>query len=275
MPCPYKVLNIIIYKLTGKKLALLLKFIVLPFYPIGLSLVLITAGLITLYFRKKSAGPILIISGLTVIFIFSIPVTANLLCKSLEFKYGQDKITEPVSAIVVLGGAGMPFCPPRKYPEVNDAGDRLIHCARLYRSGICKRVITTGTGVGWIHDIPSEGYENALLLREFGVDSSSIIIESKARNTHEHPGNIALILDSLRLPKTIVLVTSASHMQRSVAVFRKAGYKVFCAPADYQSLLNTFNTMMDFFPNSGSLELSTRIIHEYYGIIGYKLLGWI
>jgi uncharacterized SAM-binding protein YcdF (DUF218 family) len=258
-----------------KKLALLLKFIVLPFYPFGLSLILIIAGLITLYFQKKSAGSILIIIGLAVICFFSIPVTANLLCKSLELKYGQDKITEPVSAIVVLGGGGMPLCPPRKYPEVNDAGDRLIHCARLYKSGICKRVITTGSGVGWFKDIPSEGYENALLLREFGVDSSSIIIESKARNTHEHPRNIALILDSLHLPKTIVLVTSASHMKRSVAVFRKAGYKVFSATADYQSLLNTFNTVMDFFPNPGSLELSTRIIHEYYGILGYKLLGWI
>lgn len=256
-------------------MALLLKFAVLPFYPFSLSLVLIIAGLVVQY-RRKSAGSILISGGLIVICFFSIPVISNFLCKSLEMKYTQqDKITEPVSAIVVLGGAGKPLCPPRKYAEVSNAGDRLIHCARLYKAGICSRVITTGTGVGWIHDIPSEGYENALVLRDLGVDSSSIIIENKARNTHEHPGNIARILDSLHLPKTIVLVTSASHMPRSVAIFRKAGYKVFCAPIDYQSTLDVVNTVMDFFPNVNSLDLSTRIIHEYYGILGYKLLGWI
>lgn len=65
-----------------------------------------------------------------------------------------------------------------------------------------------------------EGLHNALLLMEMGVDSNNIIVEKKAKNTHEHGPYIAQILDSLGLPRKIILVTSAAHMIRSEAVFK-------------------------------------------------------
>ena len=36
---------------------------------------------------------------------------------------------------------------------------------------------------------------------EMGVDSNDIIVDEKARNTHEHAPYITKILDSLGLPK--------------------------------------------------------------------------
>lgn len=160
--------------------------------------------------------------------------------------------------------------------EINDAGDRIIHGARLYKKGVCRRVITTG---GWVDPalkskLP-EGLHNALLLMELGVDSSDILIDKKAKNTHEHGPYIAQILDSLGLPRKIVLVTSAYHMIRSEAVFKKHGFTVYPAPTDFQKFELRRTFIFNLFPNSGSLDLSSRALHEYYGILGYKLLGWI
>jgi uncharacterized SAM-binding protein YcdF (DUF218 family) len=120
-----------------------------------------------------------------------------------------------------------------------------------------------------------EGLHNALLLMEMGVDSNNIIVEKKAKNTHEHGPYIAQILDSLGLPRKIILVTSAAHMIRSEAVFKKHGFTVYPAPTDFQKSVTKRTFIFNLFPNSNYLDISTQALHEYYGLIGYKLLGWI
>lgn len=219
----------------------------------------------------------LFVAAGSVLLFFSMPVISNMLIAGLERPFYKEKsLPDSCSAIVVLGGGGAPMVPPRSHLEINDAGDRIIHGARLYKKGLCKRIITTG---GWVDpaakEAPSEGLHNAMLLIELGVDSSSVIIEKKAKNTHEHGPNIAHILDSLHLPKKIILVTTASHMIRSEAVFKKYGFSTYPSPTDFQrsQLKRTF--IFSFFPKAESLHLSSTALHEYYGIIGYKLLGWI
>lgn len=166
---------------------------------------------------------------------------------------------------------------PRINPEVNEAGDRILHAGRLFKLGLAPKVITTGGDVATVlHRAPSEALENGLILKEIGVDSSAIVMEHKARNTHEHPAYIAAILDSMHQKRTILLVTSATHMARSVAVFEKfGGYSIYTAPTDYNTNEHIYNKITDFFPTSSALERSTVVLHELYGIIGYKLLGWI
>jgi uncharacterized SAM-binding protein YcdF (DUF218 family) len=259
-------------------MAILIKFIALPLYPLGMVITLQIAAMLFLVFKKQKLGSILFGTAFFLLFIFSSPMVAQLLGKTLENRTSQHLPPPGVKAtIVVLGGGGVPLVAPRKYPEINEAGDRLLHGARLYKLGVGQNVITTGGDVGLaLFKAISEAEENAMILREIGVDSSAIIMETKARNTHEHPSYIAKILDSLHLGKNIVLVTTATHMARSVAVFKKfGGYTIYTAPADFNTDENLINRVTDFFPKSAALERTTVVFHEYYGILGYKLLGWI
>lgn len=258
---------------------LLLKLMAIFFYPLGFSLCCIVTGIVLLYLKKEYARYFLI-SGVGLLYIFSTPVCAYTVIRLLEKPYYPDsavhQFPQDCSAIVVLGGAGIPMGPPRYYPEISDAGDRLLHASRLFKAGAAGRIITSGGfSVGSFRQNVTEGDHNAMLLREIGVDSSALLIDRKSLTTADHAPYIAQLLDSLRLPKKIILVTTASHMIRSVAVFKKYGYEVFPAAADFRSSIHFISGVRDFFPDVGALKGTTTAFHEIYGIIGYKVLGKI
>jgi uncharacterized SAM-binding protein YcdF (DUF218 family) len=254
---------------------LLIKFIAMPLYPLGLAVTLGITGIILFILRKRLAVWFMCGSFAALTF-FSLPSVAEILTQSLEKPfYNKQLPNKRCSAIVVLGGAGMPVEFPRKFAEINEAGDRIIHAARLFKMGYSERIITTGTSIGSFSKSVPEAVQNAMLLNEFGIDSSVIIKELQAKNTHQHAPNIKKILDSLGLSKEIILVTSAAHMKRSIMVFQKYGYTIYPAATDFTSGGKFFDSIYDFFPVETALRLSTAAMHEYYGILGYKLLGWI
>ena len=110
---------------------LLLKLFAVFLYPLGLSFVLIITGLVLIHLRRRR-GPLLIVTGTALLYIMSTPIVSRLLVRLLEAPYfKQTDLPRDCSAIVVLGGCGVPIIPPRTYPEVSDAGDRLLHAARL------------------------------------------------------------------------------------------------------------------------------------------------
>jgi uncharacterized SAM-binding protein YcdF (DUF218 family) len=69
-----------------------------------------------------------------------------------------------------------------------------------------------------------------------------------------------------------LLVTSATHMLRSVKIFEKQGIQIIPIPVDYQ----TANTLQwrEFNLTEGAF-LWNRLLHEYIGIVAYKLTGKI
>jgi uncharacterized SAM-binding protein YcdF (DUF218 family) len=256
----------------------LLKLCALPLYPLGLSVVLVVIG-IGLHLLRKRFAWLLVISGSVVLYITALPVFSKLVTRPFEVPfYGceYDALPRDCSAIVVLGGGGMPIVPPRCHLEINDAGDRVLHAARLYKAGVAPRIVTTGGFVvGLRGQTVTEGEQNAMVLREIGVDSSAIIIERGSKVTADHGPTIGAILDSLHLPRKIILVTTATHMLRSVAVFKKHGFDVYPSATDFQGAKDLIQGVGDFFPNNGALNDVTAIIHEVYGIIGYKVMGKI
>ncbi|MBN1604010.1 MAG: YdcF family protein [Chitinispirillaceae bacterium] len=254
---------------------LLIKFIAMPLYPTGLAVSLGITGIILFILRKKTALWFMI-GSISVLTFFSMPFVAQMLTLSLEKPFFSKSLPDKsCSTIILLGGAGMPVAYPRKFPEINEAGDRIIHAARLQKMGYGEKIITTGTSVGSFRKTIPEAVHNAELLIEFGIDSTLIIKELYAKNTHQHAPNIKKILDSLGVSQEVVLVTSAAHMKRSIKAFKKYGYTVYPAATDFTSGPNFFDSIYDFFPAEWALRLSTAALHEYYGIIGYALLGWI
>ena len=81
----------------------------------------------------------------------------------------------------------------------------------------------------------------------------------------------------------MLLVTSAIHMPRAVAVFNKLGIEVIPAPTDYlvptelnQSLRATWQgQLLSLLPEAESVSRFTQAMKEYVGFAIYRLRGWV
>jgi uncharacterized SAM-binding protein YcdF (DUF218 family) len=190
------------------------KFIPLFIYPVGLAGMCAVAAGIVLLFRKNKTAIVLAFVSAGILWFFSSPVMTYVLVRSLECKYDPPKDFPRVSAIVLLGGCTRPAVAPRSGVEVSCGGSRILHAASLYKKGYAPVIISTGGKLGFVYDYPSsEALCMASVLRnDCGVDSAGIILEDKAKDTHDHAPNVEKLLRERGLKKEVVLVTSAMHM---------------------------------------------------------------
>jgi uncharacterized SAM-binding protein YcdF (DUF218 family) len=251
------------------------KFAVLPFYPLGLSLVFLVSGVVALLFHKRTAGIILTAGTGLILYIFSAGPLPEVLVRSLEKQYSPVTSFPPATAIVLLTGGEVAKAPPRIYDEINAAGERILYAALLARQHVAPRLIITGGRIDFLESFEgSEAQANYRICTEqLGVDSSCILLENKARTTYENGLYTRRLLDSLKLPPTVILVTSALHMPRSVAVFKKFGMTVYPAPSNYLVSAPSPFKVIGLFPSAEALNVSSYALHELYGFLAYKLLG--
>lgn len=253
------------------------KILVLPFYPLGLSIALILTSIVFILLHKRTFALASLTLSVLVLLAFSLPAVSHFLVRMLEKQYSPSVEYPRVDAIVLLGGSEVPKMPPRVYDETNQHGDRIMHAARLFKKGCASRIIVTGGKNSFIYNFPgSESDVSYRLLTElFGIDSAMIIRESRARNTHDNGTYVKEIMDTMKLKPNILLVTSAIHMPRSVAIFKKLGFTVHAAPTDYKEDAIFQVRFMGFVPNADALFKSTQVIHELYGMAAYRVLGWM
>jgi uncharacterized SAM-binding protein YcdF (DUF218 family) len=246
-------------------------------YPVGLSVALAIAGGIFLVLRKRRTAIVLVFSSIGLLLIFSCPIVSHVLVRSLESKYDPPADFPKASAIVLLGGCTKPPVPPRRYSEPASAADRMVNAARLFRKGYAPVIVSTGGMIPFIFNFPgSEAACMASFLKETcGIDSSAILLEDKAKDTHDNATFTAALLQKQGIKKDVILVTSAMHMYRSVLIFKKCGYSVIPAPADYRVEKTMQIKIFSFLPNVESLSDATDVIHEYYGILAYRMMGWL
>lgn len=90
--------------------------------------------------------------------------------------------------------------------------------------------------------------------------------ESESNSTIEHPINVKPILGA----SPFVLVTSAYHMPRAMAVFAKAGLNAIPYPVDRYALGGGYG-WFDLIPSAGNLATIHVAMHEYIGLAWYWL----
>lgn len=253
------------------------KIFALLSYPLSCSLALVFAGLVVLHLRKKRAAFALILGAVILLWLFSSDPLSYWLVRSLERQYSPVTSFPQTSALVLLTGGEVPQAPPRLYDEVSDAGDRILYAGRLLAQNAAPRCIITGGTIDFLRSTKGSQAQAAfhILANCRGVDTSLVLLENRARNTHENGVFTKNILDSLNLPASIILVTSAMHMPRSVAIFKKLGFTVYPAPVDYRADIPYQFKPIYFFPTSGALDNASSALHEWYGIAAYRLLGWL
>jgi uncharacterized SAM-binding protein YcdF (DUF218 family) len=210
-----------------------------------------------------------------VLWVPSTPSFADWLQGTLEDRFPPTRIEAVPTAdvIVMLGGAiGAPR-PPRIYPDLNEAADRVWYAARLYRAGKAPFVIASGGALPWKDQRYREAPVMQSLLSDWGVPADSVLLESGSANTYENATLTAELMKERGFDRAL-LVTSALHMRRALATFRSAGVTVHPAATDYQ-VVEAEYTLLDLFPEAGALAGSTAAIREYVGYLAYEWRGWI
>jgi uncharacterized SAM-binding protein YcdF (DUF218 family) len=241
------------------------KLVTLLFYPLGTSLLFLLSGLFICFVRPRSRTGLLLMSiGTLWLVIMSCPVTGMVLLERLENHAGSYAVPEEltrkhVKYIVVLGG-------DMRTGDLTPADRvacsslvRVLEGIRLWKGIPGARLVLSGGSPS--PRLMTSGHAMASLAVQQGVAASSILVESQSLDT----GDEARLLKAVLGSEPFALVTTASHMRRSLMNFRSYGMNPIPAPADFQTKGVAPGTRA-FLPQTGGLELSQKAIHEYLGI---------
>jgi uncharacterized SAM-binding protein YcdF (DUF218 family) len=148
---------------------------------------------------------------------------------------------------------------------------RVLEGARLYHLLDHPTVIVSG-GItrreeGWRSE--AEALRKAVL--ELGVPADHIVVEAESQTTRDEARVIASMLAG-RERQPIVLVTSPTHMPRSLAVFRAAGLDPIPSVAPYKSehSLERF----PWAPSEVGFVLFDNVVYDTMSTLYYRLRGW-
>ena len=251
------------------------KLVPLFVYPLGLALSLAAAGTLLGRLRLLRAARLCLGAAVAVLWIASTPVVADWAVASLERQYPPRAIAELPQAdvAIVLGGALAPPLPPRAEVELTDASDRVLHASRLYRAGKVKRILVTAGNSPWGPAARPEAELIRELLIAWGVPSPAIEIATESRNTYEN----AVEIDRMRKARpfgTALLVTSAAHMPRAIATFRRAGIAATAATTDVRAESDRLDPLA-WLPQAEALAMTTVAVKEWIGLLAYKARGYL
>jgi len=168
--------------------------------------------------------------------------------------------------IVILGG-GIKYGVGPEGAELSSISlQRLTRGYMLYKKLGGVIIPTGGIGVG--HGKIAEADVAGRWLQEMNVAEEDIVLEKQAKTTYENGIFVKQWLQENRYDK-IYLVTSAVHMARSMAVFKNIGIDLIPVPAGY--MYNHKLGWLDYLPNRGALTANMSALHEWIGIIWYKI----
>jgi uncharacterized SAM-binding protein YcdF (DUF218 family) len=169
--------------------------------------------------------------------------------------------------IVVLGGGHSlnGHLPPNtELSEMTLA--RLIEALRLKRQLPKAKVILSG-GFGTAGTTHADLLANTAVA--LGFPREELVLEKRTFDTADEARLIAPMVGN----DPFILVSSASHLPRAVALFRKQGKEALPSPTDY-SVIDSPGVPLDaFFPSATGVSKLERAFHEYLGRIWSRFRG--
>ncbi len=240
---------------------LLKKIIGFVLMPMSILLVLFFFGIIMLWStkRQRAAKIILTLTCLLLVFL-SYGFLSYWPLEKLESLYPplDVKMTRlnDINWVVVLAGEGQ------------ETTVRLVEGIRIYRSLPGARLLVSGGKVYPTAPAPASE-EMARMAVELGVNPTDIVQESISRDTKDE----AKIIKSMLGEKQFILVTSAYHMPRSMALFMAQGMRPNPAPTGFLIKEGNHLSPVRFFPSAESIHDAELVVHEVLGILSARIMG--
>ena len=214
--------------------------------------------------RRQRLGKIIVSLGILIILPLSFNPVSNELLRPLEYQYlplrldSADRQNEAVIKwIVVLGGGHVSDPNIPLTSQVSTASlVRITEGVHLYRKLPGSKIVLMG---GAVFDTVPEVEIAAKIAEIMNVNRNDLILEKMSKDTEEQAKFIKNIVGN----DQFILVTSASHMPRSFALFKKVGLKPIPAPTNYKVMTGKRMNPGDLFPSTGGLGKAENAIYEY------------
>lgn len=172
---------------------------------------------------------------------------------------------------IVLGGFANYNQDTRRI-EFNEAADRWIDGILLYKQGHIQKIIIASDGsIASINNIGNPEMMRDYMVA-FGVAPDDIIFETDALNTRENATLTLPLLGNDVKSEDCLLITSAAHMRRSISCFKQVGLSPDAYVTDMETGVKRI--WKDWLPNFKLFSDWQSLIHEWIGIIIYKIMGY-
>jgi len=254
------------------------------FSPLGIVSVLLFIGLLSCWLGGKlRLGNLSLKAGAFLFLLFVFSPLGEIIIGTLERQYPPlQELPKPLTnapTIVVLSEyAEAHSSTPVTSNLSEDMLYRVVEGIRLYRLSSTAKLLMSGGVLR--RGNPPVAQVMADFAKAQGVREDDLLVETKSQNTYENLLGVQEMLGS----KPFILVTSAYHLPRAMAVARKLQLHVTPAPARIFTLQH-FPAQTDwrvwirkvagsfFTPSPGRLMLLQRAFHEYVGYGWYWMLG--
>mgnify|MGYP006280722377 FL=1 len=259
------------------------KLVSLFFYPVPASLLVMTAGIVLLWLRKRETlGKSLVTAGIAILVFFSTPFLPNALLSMVEgqvspctdpLKTAEKNADSDTTWVVVLGQY---YNPQEKYPYTlrtnRTLTKRLTEAVRIHKRLPNSKLLVSLAGCG------TEEQKDAFadgIAELFTIDRKSIRIIYEARTTR----------DEIRLAKDVVqgeqcyLVSEALHLPRALTLCETYDLKAIPAPSEYlapeRACTTAATEVLYCLPNPTDLDHARRAIHECLGTAWAEFTGML
>lgn len=229
-------------------------------------------------FKRKRWRKVCLVGCIAVFVIF----TNRLLVDYVKYRMVKEYSTAVIApektyklAIVMGGFASMNKENGRMRYEM-DRADRLWEAVRLWRSGKVERILITGDPTSIIQDDGSSTRKLFLqYMEDMGVPESAFILEQQARNTRENALYTAEILEKEKIDDgECLLITSATHIKRSLGCFAKIGIHPDYLPVNTYDAPENINHRA-FYPQWEAAVMWQELMNEWIGDLTYRMMGYV
>ena len=243
--------------------------------PLGLTLLLLLVGL-----ASRRRWPV--VMAFVLLYAASTPLLGRALMRAVVGDQLHGSVSAGVAAgadAVVVLSSRRPLAPAADGAWTSEwtVADRFLAGVALARANAAPWLVFTG---GWSPAAPSaplEGDANREDAVALGIAPGRILSTGPVRTTAEEAVAVATLLrETLDVddePPHVLLVTSAFHMPRAVAVFERQGLRVTPYPVDLRVDAARVFTVRDLLPSARALLDAETALREWLGRAVYRV-GW-
>ena len=249
--------------------------------PLNWLMILIALALLFLLLRKNHLVRRALSIGLCLGFFIGYMPTSQFAMRILEDTVPQTPITQKqlnqVGGILILGGAieGGPITRDRGEVSIGSSAERVTKALQLLREHPELPFIFSGYSGRLLPQGLSEADAFKRLMQEQGLGNHPGYYENQSRKTYENMLYSKKIIDGIAEKEGIsikpwLLITSASHMLRSMQAAKQQGLLLVPLSVDYQTSKQTSWYRFDLVEGGDQWN---RLIHELVGIVAYWITG--
>lgn len=233
--------------------------------PLPISLGLVALGLLVMWRFRRIGGAVVTLGFATLVLSSWGPVAERLLLP-LEARHPALPVmpdSPSADAVVVLGGGWRPEAPWSSVGRLNDSSAiRLMEGIRLWRQVPELPLVVTGASRHPAVAPIARGYAEAA--RELGVPEAQLRVLDWPTDTGQEA---RAVREALGEGARVVLVTSASHMPRSMRHFQQAGLAPVAAPTHYLVDAGRQRALGHWVPSASHLRKTERALYEALGLL--------